>query len=80
MRPTRRTVIAGAATAAFVPLSAIRSSAQGPAQNPSQPRSLTPAQVRQNHGPGLEGALLGAYILSLVAIFYCKIKKIQFFS
>lgn len=39
---TRRTVIAGAATAAFVPLSAIRCAAQGAAER----RSLTPQQRR----------------------------------
>ena len=39
---TRRTVIATAATAAFVPVTAIRCAAQ----NPNQPRSLTPAQRR----------------------------------
>jgi gluconate 2-dehydrogenase gamma chain len=39
---TRRTVIATAATAAFVPVTAIRCAAQ----NPNQPRSLTAAQRR----------------------------------
>jgi gluconate 2-dehydrogenase gamma chain len=39
---TRRTVIATAATAALVPVTAIRCAAQ----NPNQPRSLTPAQRR----------------------------------
>ena len=39
---TRRTVIATAATAAFVPVTAIRCAAQ----NPNPPRSLTPAQRR----------------------------------
>jgi gluconate 2-dehydrogenase gamma chain len=39
---TRRTVIATAATAALVPVAAIRCAAQ----NPNQPRSLTPAQRR----------------------------------
>jgi len=39
---TRRTVIATAATVAFVPVTAIRCAAQ----NPNQPRALTPAQRR----------------------------------
>lgn len=39
---TRRTVIAAAASAAWVPVSAIRSAAQ----TPNPPRSLTPAQRR----------------------------------
>src|ERR1700733_7145654 len=39
---TRRTVIVTAATAAFVPVTAIRCAAQ----NPNQPRSLTPPQRR----------------------------------
>lgn len=43
---TRRTMIAGAATAALVPLGAIRSAAQTGTQNLTQPRSLTPAQRR----------------------------------
>jgi hypothetical protein len=43
---TRRTVIATAATAAFVPLTAIRSAAQNPNPIPGQARSLTPAQRR----------------------------------